>query len=126
MQLLKKIKENLQFVAVGIIALCWILLVFAKEPAIHIVVDTVFFPIVLAIELYLIFWLKQATITHWYIPKLPKKIDWPIAVITPIVFVGKALLMWTNKETITVWWAAGAIIENWIISHLCSFEREQK
>ena len=119
-----KLKENLQWVAIILIAIAGGLLLLTKEPAGHIVA-LVLQAIAGVIEGYLI-WKGQATITKFYIPLLPKSIDWPLAIIAPIALVVKVILMWTNKETITVWWASAAIIESWIVSHLCSFEREEK
>lgn len=124
---IKKIAESLYiyWTAVIAVAIAWLLLIFTKNPKFHFAATCMALPLVGIIEAVVIH-NKLPTFTKWYIPVLPKKIDWPIAVATPIVFVIKAILMWHYKETITVWWAVGAIIENWIVAHLCSFEREQK
>ena len=116
------IKQNLQWVAIGWIASAIYLLVFAVNPVYHIA-SLFLLAGVGGIEGYLIYH-GLATITHFYIPILPKSIDWPIALTAPIILIIKAALMWTNHETITVWWAAGAIIISWIVAHLCSFERQ--
>lgn len=118
------IKENLQWVAIALIVITGGLLVFGIEAGWHIGA-LVLLAVVGAIEWYLIA-NKLATITRFYIPILPKKIDWPIAIASPIVLIMKAILMWHNKEIITIWWVSAAIIETWIASHLCSFERKQQ
>lgn len=115
-------KENLQWVAIGLIVGALFLLVFGMKASHHIAALCCQ-AVVGVIEAYLIR-NGLATITNFYIPLLPKKIDWPIAIIVPVILIIKAAWMWTNQETITVWWAAGAIIESWLASHLCSFERK--
>ena len=120
-EIITKIKENLQWVAVGLIVAVLGLLVFGVKPASHFLALSLQ-AVIGVIEAYLIY-NGQATITNFYIPILPKRIDWPIAIAVPVILIIKAALMWTNKETITVWWAVSAIIESWIAAHLCSFER---
>lgn len=116
----KPLAGTLQWVAIGlIVAALYCLMVSQGELA---VVSQI---IIGVIEGYLIY-AGYATITQFYIPILPKKYDWPIALIVPIMLIVKAALMWTNKEQITVWWVAGAIVESWIAAHLCSFERDKR
>lgn len=122
--MIDKIKDNLQWIAVGLIVAALALLVLGVEISWHITA-LVLLVLVGVIEAYLI-WQGQATITNFYIPQLPKKIDWPIAIAVPMILIIKAALMWTNKETITIWWTSAAVIESWIAAHLCSFERREQ
>jgi len=120
----KDVESNLQWIAIGMIVSVLGLLVFGVQTTWH-QAAIVLLAIVGSIEGYLII-IGRATITQFYIPVLPKSIDWPMAIIVPVILIVKAALMWHNKEIITVWWAVGAIVEGWIVAHLCSFERSEK
>jgi len=66
----------------------------------------------------------EQVITNWYVPLLPKSIDMPISIAVPVALIIKAACIWTAKGQITLWWAVAAMIECWIVAHLCSYERK--
>jgi len=117
----KIIKENLQWIAIWWIVSALFMLFFGVNLILHISA-LILCILVGIIEGYLIY-SGQATITHFYIPILPKSIDWPIAMGVPIALIIKAAWMHHVGETITIWWIIPAIIIAWIAAHLCSFER---
>ena len=65
------------------------------------------------------------SITEWYIPKLPARIDKPLSVVLPTILVVKCVWMVNSGQIITCYWAGSAIVLAWIIGHLCSFENKR-
>lgn len=116
---LQKDWTKLRWLSIIIIIVNLAILIFAANLAIIAIIGCI---VIGLIEL----WLRingQQVITNWYVPLLPKSIDMPIAIGVPIGLIIKLVWMWTTKEQITVWWATAAIIETWIVAHLCSMER---